>query len=178
MLLPRVLHIDTITLWDCFEGYANEFNRRYMARAHLLRNPKEYGKRLSWAFLVEEYTQREITYEKDRLPALAGLASRYRQATGYTYLAGLWLEEMPRSLLWQRADDAPPNAHQTNTPSWSWASVASAAIYQYKFSSTGRNAASFASSVSICTCPDSLSLVTGHEKAWIDIKGHISVVIG
>lgn len=178
MLSPRVLHIDTMTLWDCFEGYANELNRRYTERAHLFRNPGEYGKRIPWALIVEEYTQREITYEKDRLPALAGLASRYRQATGYTYLAGLWLEEMPRSLLWQRADDAPPDANETNTPSWSWASVASAAIYPYESSGTGRHAVSSVSSVSICAWSDSHSLVSGHEKAWIDIKGHMSVVTG
>lgn len=178
MLSPRVLHIDTMTLWDCFEGYANELNRRYMESAHLLRNPGEYGKSLSWAFIVEEYTQRDITYEKDRLPALAGLASRYRQATGYTYLAGLWLEEMPRSLLWQRADNAPPNASETSTPSWSWASVTSSVLYEYEFNDRGRYAASFDSSVSIRDWPDSSNLVSGHEKAWIDIKGHISVVMG
>lgn len=178
MLSPRVLHIDTMTLWDCFEGYANELNRRYTDRPYLLRNPGQYGNSLLWSSIVEEYTEREITYEKDRLPALAGLASRYRQATGYTYLAGLWLEEMPRSLLWHRDDDARPNANETNVPSWSWASVTSAAIYMYNFSDARYYAASFDSSVSICTWPDSPSLVSGHEKSWIDIKGHISVVIG
>lgn len=177
MLSPRVLHIDTMTLWDCFEGYANELNRRYMERAHLLRNPGEYGKGLSWEWIVEEYTQREITYEKDRLPALAGLAFRYRQATGHTYLAGLWLEEMPRSLLWERGDDEPPNPSEIITPSWSWASITCKALHKYAFSATGRDAASFDSSVSICAWSDSPSLVSGHEKAWIDVKGHISVVI-
>lgn len=177
MLSPRVLHIDTMTLWDCFEGYANELNRRYTERAHLLRNPGEYGKSISWEFIVQEYTRRKITYEKDRLPALAGLASRCRQATGHTYLAGLWLEEMPRSLLWERADDAPPNANEINMPSWSWASVTSAVIYRHAFIDTLSHAA-FDSSVSICTWPDPPSLISGHEKAWIDIKGHISVVAG
>lgn len=179
MLSPKVLHIDTMTLWDCFEGYANELNRRYTERARLLRKPEEYGKGLTWAFLVEEYTRREITYEKDRLPALAGLASRYRQATGHTYLAGLWLEEMPRSLLWQtwRGDDAPPNANETNTPSWSWGSVTGEVNYKHGLRYQGSRAESFDSSVSICAWPDSPSLVSGHEKAWIDIKGQISVVI-
>lgn len=180
MLSPRVLHIDTMTLWDCFEGYANELNRRYMERPYLLRNPKEYGKSLSWEWIVGEYTMRKITYEKDRLPALAGLASRYRQATGHTYLAGLWVEEMPRSLLWQTwgATDARPNANETSMPSWSWASVTSKSRYEFQFSDRGFGAASFDSSVSICTWHDSPSLVSGHEKSWIDIKGHISVVIG
>lgn len=179
MLSPRVLHIDTMTLWDCFEGYANELNHRYTVRPYLLRNTGEYGKSLPWALIVEEYTRRQITYEKDRLPALAGLASRYRQATGHTYLAGLWVEEMPRSLLWQtlRGHDATPNANETSMPSWSWASLTSAAMYEYEISDIRYKTASFDSYASICAWPDSPSLVSGHEKAWIDIKGHVSVVI-
>lgn len=177
MLSPRVLHIDTMTLWDCFEGYANELNRRYIGKTNVVRDPTEFGKDRSWDLIVEEYSHRQITYEEDRLPALDGLATRYHQRTGYTYLAGLWLEEMPRSLLWQRDTKEATPAYQT-VPSWSWASLNTRAAWVY---ANLRNLVPpgepFLPSASIHRWVGSPSPVFMDEKAWIDIKGHISVVV-
>lgn len=61
----------------------------------------------------------------DRLPALAGLAVAYSNATGrQTYLAGLWLENLPLELLWQAASevDDDDDTHP-KTPSFSWVSL-------------------------------------------------------
>lgn len=107
MLLPRILHVDTMILWDCFEGHANKLNRRHVEQVEFSRNPTSSvetsrGESLLWGQVVNEYSQREVLYKRDRLPALARLTARFAQARGYTYLAGLWLKEMPRSLLWER----------------------------------------------------------------------------
>lgn len=170
MLSPRVLHIDSMTLWDCFDGYANEFNRRYMGEARLLRNPKEFGRGISWDFLVEEYSKRRTTREEDKLPALAGLAARYAQVTERTYLAGLWQEDLPSSLLWE------PREHQETAnrcaPSWSWASFngrVSNVVDPRPF--TAR--ASISSFFCQYSPPGSFTAV---EKAWIDVDGLVGAV--
>lgn len=167
MLSPRVLHIDSITLWDCFQGYANELNRRNMGRANLLRNPSHFGEGISWEWIIQEYSRREIAHEEDRLHALAGLAARYAQATGHTYLAGLWHEELPRSLFWKGRGPASRRA-----PSWSWAST-NGRVDFVRFYETFTPKASILSTFCQYDPPDSMSAV---EKAWIDVYGRISVV--
>lgn len=174
MLSPRVLHIDTMTMWDCFDGYANELNRRYMGKPRLIRDPGGFGRAVSWEFVVNEYTKRQVAHEEDRLPALAGLAARYAQATGHTYLAGMWLEDLPKSLLWgiPRYGQAlgPGNRR---APSWSWASsngpVVSGSSYE-RFTAMA--------SISSVFCqyepPGSLAVV--QKGAWIDIEGRVRVV--
>ena len=54
-----------------------------------------------WEELVKRYTRCKITRKTDALPAISGIASEFAQITGYTYLAGIWTEEL-RSLLWRR----------------------------------------------------------------------------
>jgi hypothetical protein len=73
-----------------------------------------------WHLLVEEYTRRQLTFVSDKLPAIAGIAKKYQQLTGYTYAAGLWKEDLPSGLLWLRSGgrDAPISTH---LPTWSWA---------------------------------------------------------
>lgn len=184
MLSPRVLHIDTMTLWDCFDGYANELNRRYMEEPRLLRDLQRIGEGISWAFILFEYTSRDITYKKDRLPALSGLAARYSQITGHTYLAGLWFQEMPRSLLWQTlghrmnkmSDDNDTAESKQALPSWSWASGDHHVYYQRDFEGEATSASAFLSAASLYRCSDPLSSDSTEKRFWIDIKGHISVV--
>lgn len=173
MLSPRVLHIDSMTIWDCFNGYANELSSRGMREAYLMRNPREFGLGISWTSMVEEYSKRRMAYEKDRLPALAGLAERYRQETRYTYLAGMWLEEMPFSLLWQSCPrisaDRRELTNQT-TPSWSWAHCNGPVTLFY-----GRAYSAEASIKSHYCRYDPPSSISTVEEAWIDVDGSLSV---
>ncbi|KAK0109896.1 hypothetical protein ONS95_002567 [Cadophora gregata] len=81
-----------------------------------------------WQKLVSDYSICSLTYESDKLPSLSGLAQIYAQRTGKTYAAGMWLEEMPSSLLWWNLTPAPQLAQSTQAeqnciPSWSWAST-------------------------------------------------------
>ncbi|KAH8880481.1 HET-domain-containing protein [Thozetella sp. PMI_491] len=79
-----------------------------------------------WYRMVEGYTARHITYDKDRLPAVAGLATAVGTATGQRdYMAGLWETGLLEGLMWSRKDpDRSLTLPDTWTaPSWSWASV-------------------------------------------------------
>lgn len=181
MLSPRVLHIDNMTLWDCFGGHANELNRRQIDKVKLPRDPQHFGTKVSWIRIVEEYSNRTVTYQKDRMHALAGLAARYGQVTGYTYLAGLWVEEMPFSLLWQSrfgcaVSDATQRANPT-IPSWSWACSDGCVYYPELFLLSGSNLDSFTTKASIVSYSqhDWLDPISSVEKPWIDIKGYCSV---
>lgn len=181
VLSPRVLHIDSMTIWDCFNGYANELNQRGMTVAHVIRNPKEFGKGILWRSIIEEYSRRHIAYERDRLPALAGLAEHYRRETGYTYLAGMWLEEMPSFLLWQASLGTPARGRELAnqmTPSWSWAHHNGPVSFLYAEAETDTEF-SFEVSIKDHHCryepPSSISTVV---EAWIDIHGSLSIVTG
>jgi hypothetical protein len=78
-----------------------------------------------WEKILQQYSQRQLTYRSDKLPALSGLASHYAGLTGHNYLAGIWREDLARLLLWSmNAQIAPkPNLPHYRAPSWSWASL-------------------------------------------------------
>lgn len=90
---------------------------------------------LGWYTILGMYTERKMTLETDKLPALAGLASKISAFAECTYVAGLWKEDIIRGLLWTpRWTDEDfshgPLGHRSlearkplRAPSWSWASV-------------------------------------------------------
>lgn len=78
-----------------------------------------------WGSVVEHYTRRQISFYRDRLPALSSL-TRLFETSQDKYLAGLWKSHMPTSLLWWTERGSRPELHegsQSNPPSWSWASI-------------------------------------------------------
>ena len=79
---------------------------------------------LAWWYrmLGNAYFGRGITKHEDLLPALAGVAETVAKLVGYSYRAGLWLEDMQRGLLWQSASSL-RRPDDTPVPSWSWAST-------------------------------------------------------
>jgi len=93
-----------------------------------------------WYDAVEAFSMRDLTFVTDKLPALAGVGSRFRQQNGGgTYAAGLWVEDLAQGICWGPAWDhlRVPNRKATGfdrcevlrkpsvviAPSWSWASV-------------------------------------------------------
>ncbi|OTB00997.1 hypothetical protein M426DRAFT_14854 [Hypoxylon sp. CI-4A] len=77
-----------------------------------------------WQQLVEHYTSRSLTYESDRLVALAGMAAKIPNPSK-DYLGGTWRSQLNTSILWKAAG-SPARCHRTAeyvAPSWSWASV-------------------------------------------------------
>ncbi|MCJ1433696.1 hypothetical protein MMC27_003060 [Xylographa pallens] len=100
-----------------------------------------------WNQTVWQYSYRNLTNGRDKLPALAGLVEKYRREKNDTFLAGHWKNDLCHSLLWTHNPLAHPrpNSRISSTylsfispksltrpygrpatyraPSWSWASV-------------------------------------------------------
>ncbi|KAK4040497.1 heterokaryon incompatibility protein-domain-containing protein [Parachaetomium inaequale] len=79
-----------------------------------------------WQEMVEEYTNRALTFSADRLPAFSGVAAEMVEALGMRYRAGQWEETLPAALLYERTDSNSVAKLAVNdarpAPSWSWAS--------------------------------------------------------
>ncbi len=85
-----------------------------------------------WPAVVRRYCQCSLTFPTDKLVALSGLAkdmgSKLRAGAGDdddgydSYLAGLWRDTMPQSLLWKPKLPS-RRSPLYRAPSWSWASV-------------------------------------------------------
>ncbi|KAJ0421411.1 heterokaryon incompatibility protein-domain-containing protein [Aspergillus carlsbadensis] len=94
-----------------------------------------------WEHMRLEYSSRGLTFAGDKLNAIGAVASKIAQATGWTYVAGLWKEHLTKDLLWayNRPDqlfqvELDPDAYpflksakardaDRVAPSWSWARV-------------------------------------------------------
>ena len=83
-----------------------------------------------WPIIISEYTRCQLTYSSDKLPAISGLASIFQRNTGYTYIAGLWEEDLINNLLWfcpSTTTDHQPvtegSGCEYRGPSWSWVST-------------------------------------------------------
>ncbi|KAI1414546.1 HET-domain-containing protein [Hypoxylon sp. FL1857] len=79
-----------------------------------------------WELFLAEYSQRNLTYATDKLPAIQSVAAEITAVTGREYIpcAGMWLHHLRSELLWHTSafgDITRPS--QWRAPSWSWASV-------------------------------------------------------
>jgi hypothetical protein len=67
---------------------------------------------------------RELTYEKDTLPALSGLAAKLAVIHGSEYIAGLWKDNILLYLFWRLASFRRRWKQQFHqAPTFPWASV-------------------------------------------------------
>ncbi|KAF2122226.1 heterokaryon incompatibility protein-domain-containing protein [Lophiotrema nucula] len=92
-----------------------------------LRAPKR------WRQLVEEYSSKILSYDKDILPAIQGLAKEMHNIMRCEYLAGLWRDDIIVELLWVKRGD--PDRANLSVPSWSWASAGGPIRYIHDVSS-------------------------------------------
>jgi hypothetical protein len=151
LISTRILHFGRSNLaWECqtesrIEGinHTNSLTLRYefssgdslvMKRALVPLKRGSASEKLAlstWYFLVGEYSGRNPTFPKDKLRAIAAIANETQMAIGYTYMSGLWKEDLNKGLVWRRAqqDHVPiPNRFKTGdrmktgAPTWSWAS--------------------------------------------------------
>jgi hypothetical protein len=83
--------IDRLRLWT--------YSPRIMAHAE-----KRHALRLNhfdaWYSAITNFSERQLIYDSDTLPALAGLASLFCYAHQITYLSGLWKEDLQVGLAW------------------------------------------------------------------------------
>ena len=148
LLSPRSLHYTSDGLkWECQahriserdlspiginENEMTEVTKQYFLQPQaaddgplLVRWPymQKYFKPLPrWYSIVDEYSQRCLTFGKDRLIALNGVAMEVATQTGFTYLSGLWKEDLHFGLLWQIDARGVP-LKTKRAPSWSWAAL-------------------------------------------------------
>ena len=84
---------------------------------------------LAWDAACRDYSRRKLTNQTDKLLALSGLARNFgSRCREDTYIAGIWLSQLPRALFWnvptrERPDVRPPPT-ESGAPSWSWMSCA------------------------------------------------------
>jgi hypothetical protein len=91
-----------------------------------------------WQKIISEYTNLRLTYDSDRLPAIAALADRMwrLRRSDDVYIAGLWRNSILSDMLWtsipfesgKRGQPLQPRPARL-VPSWSWASVQNARIF-------------------------------------------------
>jgi hypothetical protein len=76
-----------------------------------------------WLGVVASFSRCDLTFARDKFPALSGIASEVGNLVADTYLAGLWKSDLHGALLWipSLANTSP--VAQYRAPSWSWASV-------------------------------------------------------
>ncbi|KAK3402248.1 HET-domain-containing protein [Sordaria brevicollis] len=78
-----------------------------------------------WRHIAVNYTAREITDVRDRLPAISGLAQGFQRVIQSTYIAGVWSNQIP-DLLWSVSYSRLRYALDAYVaPTFSWASISS-----------------------------------------------------
>ncbi|KAF5625337.1 uncharacterized protein FTJAE_10056 [Fusarium tjaetaba] len=129
-LSRRLLYLSSDQLyWECSKGIGSEV---CPTTFHLSGERESIvyltgdRKVSSWNSTLTEYTKSDLTFESDRLVAIAGLAKLIASRTGGTYLAGIWLESWMNGLLWKpgkkRSRSLNLKAKELTMvpPSWSW----------------------------------------------------------
>lgn len=137
LLSRRTVHLTKQELvWECVESIWCECDSGYAPLSDtssvnipLKRFPLRDHFKAPWKDIVATYTKLQLTFGGDRLPALSGVAKRYGEHHGLTYLAGLWKETLDRDLFWGLGIRSPsdgdlgPRPEPRFAPTWSWASI-------------------------------------------------------
>ena len=107
-----ILFLKDAIVWSCQRGSENE-----RGDSLSLTRPKLDD----WQQFVCQYTLKDLTYGKDRLNAINGLANIMQRNRPDKYFAGLWDGDMPNALLWRVRGDKNLSQELSHLPSWSWA---------------------------------------------------------
>lgn len=83
-----------------------------------------------WASVTSEYSQRNLSFPRDKLNALSAVANMVHSRLHTRYLAGLWDGPLlPGLLLWKCEPSSSESTPIYIAPSWSWASRRTTASY-------------------------------------------------
>jgi Heterokaryon incompatibility protein (HET) len=115
ILSPRVLHFSKYEMaWECDTHTSCECTvlprkpvGREFRKTLLNTLPDSSRATDTWNEIVSRYSATKLTFESDRLIAIAGLASRPAISWGRIYIAGLWKEDLLYQLLWCTMDGTP-----------------------------------------------------------------------
>ncbi len=129
ILSPRTVHFsDRGAFWECRTTIASEHLPDgypvYLVFL-LVRRTREFADmwcESMWCDIVRLYSAANLTFGKDKLPALSGIARLCHNQTGDQYLAGLWRSKILEQLCWIRLQP-PVQRPPWRAPTWTWASI-------------------------------------------------------
>jgi hypothetical protein len=146
LLSTRVLHYtDDEVFWECLSSSGRESNtrqqtgkidpssiknseggdfKRTLSLVKKMGDDTKADAMTTWYRLVTQYSRRALTKPNDKFPAIAGIAAAIQKLSQYTYLAGLWKEDI-RGLLWTTEFKKAVRSSPYIAPSWSWAASSS-----------------------------------------------------
>jgi hypothetical protein len=75
-----------------------------------------------WYEILNNYLVKHLSFDRDRLPGIAGLAKEFARRTDTQYLCGLWREDFINGLGW-KGYGARIESSEYLGPTWSWASL-------------------------------------------------------
>ncbi|PMD11977.1 HET-domain-containing protein [Hyaloscypha hepaticicola] len=144
-LSRRVLHFcSQEVIWECRESRKSEsgcsdkdlstdkpYYKDTMDAAVPYWKLEEDPRKL-WYRTVHEYSRMQLTFEKDKFPALAALTQKMETLRGDDrFLAGLWEKTLLLDLLWMVWPSPVTGRSATwRAPTWSWASVQSQVMWE------------------------------------------------
>ncbi|KAH7346100.1 heterokaryon incompatibility protein-domain-containing protein [Pyrenochaeta sp. MPI-SDFR-AT-0127] len=79
------------------------------------------GAKRRWHNIVHNYSKCKLTFDKDILPALQGVAAEMKPLRNCAYFAGLWGDNLIFDLLWMAETKSVVQGDKYLAPSWSWA---------------------------------------------------------
>ena len=83
-----------------------------------------------WNRIIEIYSPTKLSFDSDKLVAIAGIASLFQDRLHLQASYGLWLSCFDIQLLWRTSMDPDLRSYSRNdlAPTWSWASVTGAIL--------------------------------------------------
>jgi hypothetical protein len=144
ILSPRVLYFTPSELsWECttkMDCQCSHFEKaKTFEFAHIGFTKLSYDKMLSgnlmdqqnvWHAFVLQYSCLKMTFEKDRLPAISGVAKQMQQFRKQKYYEGLWEDSIVFDMSWYSGSkNMRSRPNQPHPPSWSWGSTMSSILY-------------------------------------------------
>lgn len=120
-MLPRrrILYTPDQLVWYCNVMVIREINRK--VRCDVADMQKDEGFIDHWLGLVERYSERNLTFESDKLPALSGLATYFSELHKQNYYAGIFNGAVAETLLWRPTKlGGLVKPKRYVAPSWSW----------------------------------------------------------
>lgn len=190
VLSTRVLHFTATELvFECRSSYRCECMPERRARAttpalipRAVASRKADSIWAAWHRIVEQYSARELTMPRDKLPAISGIASKIRKATHSEYIAGLWKSNLAFDLLWQRMVPTPTDgeSHALDTwraPSFSWSSLNVPVTYHTPDGDEHDTSRSNVIFVSSTVTPTGLNALGAVSAASLTVRGPAATVI-
>ncbi|KAJ3540059.1 hypothetical protein NM208_g5227 [Fusarium decemcellulare] len=142
LLSPRVIScMQAEVHWQCRGHYQTEGGLGFEPKEMLqlesyVRTPSLHPSllgndlwcRATWRLIAENYSMRKFTYERDRVPAIAGITGYFASLMDDTPILGLWKRSIAIDLAWLAIEPAQCSA-VPELPSWSWLNCPNVAYY-------------------------------------------------